>query len=78
MTAEELRAIVDATRNLTRWDSSVPTVRMIDTMWKHADALVALVAASERLRDHTVPQHVAVCDVLSALHEVHAVGKEAA
>lgn len=51
MTADELAPIVAAVRNLTRWDSSVPMIHMIDTMWKHADAFVELMLACERWRE---------------------------
>lgn len=53
-------------------------LRAVVALANHASAFLELVRACERLRDHTVPQYVAVCDVLSALHEVHAVGKEGA
>lgn len=76
MTSEELRAVVEATRNLTRWDSSVPMVRMIDTMYKHADALVELVRVCERVLGPSQPTFDGALELELVLTAVHAVGKE--
>lgn len=76
MTAAELRGVVEATRNLTRWDSSVPMVRMIDTMFKHADVLVELVAVCERVLGPSQPTFDGSLELELALTAVHAIDKE--
>ncbi len=85
--SKELRTIVGEVRHLKRWDTAVPVVRMMDTMFAHADAFVELVAACERMaagtmsgRDqgHGDECRCCDCEFRAALRAVRAVGRETA